>query len=60
MNVEMTQELSLAKVIEAITFLPKGKAPNHNGLPNEFFQENGEETAPTFLLTFRAMLSHWG
>jgi mannosylglycoprotein endo-beta-mannosidase len=53
----MTQELMLKEVIEAITSLPKGKAPCHDGLLTKNFQENVEETAPTFLLAFRAMLS---
>jgi hypothetical protein len=47
----------LEEVVEAITSLPKGKTPSHNGLPTEFFQENVEEIAPTLLLTFRAMFS---
>jgi hypothetical protein len=54
MNVEMTQELTLEEVIEAITSLPKGKALGHNGLSIEFFQENVEKIAPMFLLAFRA------
>jgi hypothetical protein len=37
MNAEMTQELTLEKVVEAITSLPKSKAPGHNSLPTEFF-----------------------
>jgi hypothetical protein len=57
MNSECTQKLSLEEVVEAITSLPKGKAPGHDGLPIEFFQENVEETTPTLLLAFRAMLS---
>jgi len=56
MNVEMTQELTLEEVIEAITSLPKGKALGHNGLSIEFFQENVEKTAPMFLLAFRALM----
>jgi hypothetical protein len=47
----------LEEVVEAITSLPKGKAPGHNGLPIEFFQENIEEIALTIFLAFRAMLS---
>jgi hypothetical protein len=54
---ERQNELILEEVVEAITSLPKGKAPSHDGLPTEFFQENVEETAPTFLLAFRTMLS---
>jgi hypothetical protein len=47
----------LEKVVEAITSLSKGKAPGHDGLSIEFFQENMEEIAPMLLLAFRAMLS---
>jgi hypothetical protein len=57
MNAQMTQELTLEEVVEAITSLPKGKAPSHDGLSTKFFQENMEETAPTLLLVFRTMLS---
>jgi hypothetical protein len=57
MNSELTHELSLEEVAEAITSLPKGKALGHDGLPTKFFQENAEETASTLLLTFRAMFS---
>jgi hypothetical protein len=57
MNVEMTQELTLEEVVEAITSLPKGKTLGHDSLLTDFFQENVKEIAPTFLLAFRAMLS---
>jgi len=53
----MIHELTLEEVVEAITSLPKGKAPGHNNLLMEFFQENLEVIAPTFLLAFRAILS---
>jgi len=39
MNANMTRPLSLAKIMEAITFLSKGKAPGHNGILTEFFQK---------------------
>jgi len=39
-------------VVEAITSLPKGKTPSHDGLPTEFFQENMEEIAPMLFLAF--------
>jgi hypothetical protein len=32
-NVDMTRPLSLAKITETITSLPKGKAPGHDGIP---------------------------
>jgi hypothetical protein len=47
----------LEKVVEAITSLLEGKAPSHDSLPTEFFQENVEEIAPTFILAFQAMFS---
>jgi hypothetical protein len=57
MNANMTQSLSLAKITEAITLLPKGKAPGHDGIPTEFFQEYVNEVAPTLLLAFKPMLA---
>ncbi len=57
MNADMTQPLSLAKIKEAITSLPKGKVPRHDGIPIEFFQEYVNEVAPTLLLAFKAMLT---
>ncbi len=39
--------------------LPKGKAPGHNRIPTEFFQEYVNEVALTLLLAFKAMLT-WG
>jgi hypothetical protein len=57
MNVEMIQELTLEEVVEAITSLPKGKAPSRNGLSTWFFKKNMEEIAPMLLLAFQAMLS---
>jgi hypothetical protein len=43
--------------MEAITFLPKGKAPGHNGMPTEFFQKYVNEVAPLLLLAFKVMLA---
>ncbi len=57
MNAEMTQDLTLEEVVEAITSLPKGKAPGHNSLSTKFFQKNVEEIAPMLLLAFWAMCS---
>jgi hypothetical protein len=57
MNANMTRPLSLAKIMEAITSFPKGKAPRHDGIPTECFQEYVKEVAPTLLLTFKAMLA---
>jgi hypothetical protein len=33
MNAKTTQELTLEEVVEAITSLPKGKAPSHDDMP---------------------------
>jgi hypothetical protein len=52
MNAEMTQELTLEEVVEAITSLLKGKTQGHDSLPTEFFQKNMEEIAPTLFLAF--------
>ncbi len=52
MNAEMTQELTLEEVVEAITSLCKGKAPGHDDLPTKFFKKNMEEIAPTLFLAF--------
>jgi hypothetical protein len=57
MNANMTRPLSLAEIMEAITFLPKGKAPRHNGIPTKFFQKYVNEVAPTLLLAFKVMLA---
>jgi hypothetical protein len=57
MNTEMTHELTLEEVVEAITSLLKGKALGHDNLLTKFFQENVEEIAPMFFLAFRAMPS---
>ncbi len=47
----------MEEVVEAITFLPKGKAPGHDSLLIKFFYENVEEIAFILLLAFQAMLS---
>jgi hypothetical protein len=39
MNSELTRELSLKEIQEAISALPKDKAPSADGIPTEFFQE---------------------
>jgi hypothetical protein len=43
--------------MEAITLLPKGKAPEHDGIQTKFFHEYVNEVAPTLLLAFKAMLA---
>jgi hypothetical protein len=57
MNANMTRPLSLVEITEAITPLPKGKAPRQDGIPIEFFQEYVNEVAPMLLLAFKAMLA---
>jgi len=53
----MTRPLSLAEITEAITSLPKSKAPGHDGIPTKFFQEYVNGVGPTLLLAFKAMLA---
>jgi len=56
MNKRLTRNLSLKDVTDAIKALPKGKAPGHDGLPMEFFQEFEKEVASMLLLAFSTML----
>jgi hypothetical protein len=37
MNADMTKDFTLKEIVEAITSLPKGKAPRHDGILTEFF-----------------------
>jgi len=53
----LTKILTLKEILNAIHALPKGKAPRHDGIPMEFFQECAEEVAPTLLKAFTAMLN---
>ncbi len=39
MNERLVKDLSLKDITEAIRALPKGKAPSHDRIPIEFFQE---------------------
>jgi hypothetical protein len=55
MNERLVKDLSLEDITEAIRALPKGKAPGHDGIPIEFFQEFEAEIAPTLLLAYTAM-----
>ncbi|CAK9870186.1 unnamed protein product [Sphagnum jensenii] len=48
-NEELTKELTLKEIKEAIMAMPKDKAPRCNGIPTEFFQEMTEEISPTML-----------
>ncbi len=55
-NKELTQELTLKEIQEAILAMPKDKAPRCDGIPTEFFQEFMSEVSPTLLQAFSAML----
>jgi hypothetical protein len=55
-NERLVKELSLKDISEAIRALPKRKAPSHDSIPIEFFQEFESEIAPTLLLAYSAML----
>jgi hypothetical protein len=55
-NESLTKDLTLKDVLDAIKALPKGKAPGHEGVPMEFFQEYANEVAPTLLKAFMSML----
>jgi hypothetical protein len=54
-NNELTKELTLKEIKEAIAAMPKDKAPGSDGIPTEFFQELVEEISPTLLQAFSAM-----
>ncbi len=55
-NKELTKELTLKEIRDAISAMPKGKAPGCDGIPTEFFQEFIDEISPTLLQAFSAML----
>jgi hypothetical protein len=55
-NDELTKDLTLKEVKEAIVAMPKDKAPGCDGIPTKFFQEMMEEILPTLLHAFSAML----
>jgi len=57
MNVDMTRDLTLKEIVDAISSLPKGKTLGHDDIPIEFFQEYAEEVAPTLLKAFTTMLN---
>jgi len=56
MNDELVRDLTLKEILDAITTMPKDKAPGSDGIPTEFFQELAENIAPTLLKAFTAML----
>ncbi len=55
-NDELTKELTLKEIKEAITAMPKDKASGCDGILTKFFQEMIEEISPTLLQVFSAML----
>jgi hypothetical protein len=56
-NAFLTRNFTLKEIHDAIRTLPKGKAPGHDGVPMEFFQECANEVAPMLLKAFTTMLS---
>jgi len=48
-NEELTKELTLKEIKEAIAAMPKDKAPGCDGISTKFFQELIEEISPTLL-----------
>jgi hypothetical protein len=57
MNANLTKSLTLKEILDAIHALPKGKAPGHDGIPTEFFQECADEIARTLFKAFMAILN---
>ncbi len=55
-NESLTRDLTLKDILDAIKALPKGKAPGHDAVPMEFFQEYTDEIASTLLKAFTTML----
>jgi hypothetical protein len=55
-NKELTQELTLKEIQEAILAMLKDKAPGCDNIPTEFFQEFMSEVSPTLIQAFSAML----
>jgi hypothetical protein len=55
-NKELTQELTLKEIQEAILAMSKDKAPGCDGISTKFFQEFMSEVFPTLLQAFSAML----
>jgi hypothetical protein len=56
-NLNLTRNLTLTEIHDAIRALPKGKAPGHDGVPMEFFHECAQEVASDLLKAFTAMLN---
>jgi hypothetical protein len=58
MNADLIKELTLKEIQEAISAMPKGKAPGCDGIPTKFFQEFMTEPSPTLLQAFSTMLKN--
>jgi hypothetical protein len=61
---DLTKELTLKEIKEAIAAMSKDKVPGCDGVPMKFFQEMIEEISPTLLQAFSAMfrkgeMSEW-
>jgi len=56
-NALLTRNFMLKEIHNAIRALPKGKAPGHDGVAMEFFQECTDEVALMLLKTFTVMLN---
>jgi hypothetical protein len=56
MNDELSRDLTLKEIMDAITTMPRIKTPGSDGIPTEFFQELTEDITPTLLKAFTAML----
>jgi hypothetical protein len=56
-NAFLTRNFTFKEIHDAIRALPKGKAPGHDGIPMEFFQECADEVTPMLFKAFTAMLN---
>jgi hypothetical protein len=56
-NTSLTRDLLIKDILDAIKVLPKGKAPGHDGISMEFYQELANEVVPILLSAFTTMLN---
>jgi hypothetical protein len=56
-NSDLPRDLSLKEILDAISSLPKGKAPGCDDIPTEFFHECTGEIIPTILKAFTTMFN---
>jgi hypothetical protein len=56
-NNDLTKDLSLKDILDAISSLPKGKVLGCDGIPTKFFQECAREIAPTLIKAFTNMFN---